>query len=296
MQVTFLGTSAMMPTKERNPSAVFLSYKTEGVLFDCGEGTQRQLKIAGININKITRLLLSHMHGDHMLGLPGLVQTLGAGNYNGVLEICCPKGAKMQIEALFNAVVFDFRIRCRITEVWDGIFFEGKDFLLEAKPLHHKIPCVGYAFVEKDKRKIDIGKVKKFGIPEGPLIGELQNGKSVMYKGKKVQPDDVSHSVKGRKLAFITDTVYCKNAVLLAKDADLLICEGTFAHGLEDKAHEYMHLTSREAGQIASQAGAKKLVLTHFSARYKTTHDVEEDAKTVFPEVVCAKDFMRITV
>src|SRR3989344_1453883 len=154
MQLTFLGTSSMVPTKERNQIAVFLSYDTEGILFDCGEGTQRQFKIAGISLSKVTKILISHWHGDHVLGLPGLMQTLSSTDYTGKLEIYGPIGTKKRIEKMFEAFVFDKRLDFDVKEVKSGVFFENNDFQLEAHQLEHGIEILGYSFVEKDKRKI----------------------------------------------------------------------------------------------------------------------------------------------
>lgn len=296
MQITILGTSAMLPTKDRNPSAIFLNYKAEGILFDCGEGTQRQMKIAGIPFSKITKLLITHWHGDHVLGIPGLIQSMGGSDYQGTLEIYAPKGCKKHFEHMLQGIVFDFRINVKFMEVTKKAFFKGNDFNLEALPLDHKIPCLGYSFIENEKRKIDMIKAKKMGIPEGPLIGEIQEGKSINFKGKKIDPDEISSVVKGKKITFITDTTVCKNAYELAKDSDLLICESSYASNLKAKALEYKHLTAHDAALIASKSNAKKLVLTHFSARYKNTLEIEEDARTLFDNIICANDFTRINL
>jgi len=261
MEITFLGTSASLPTKDRNPSAVFLSYKGYGVLFDCGEGTQKQLKIAGIPFSKINKILITHWHGDHILGLTGLIQSMGLGEYNGVLEIYAPEGYKRLFDLLCRAVSADIRIDFKFIEVKKGVFFENEDFSLEALPLNHGILCLGYSFVEKDRRRIDLKAVKKLGIPEGPLLGELQDGKSIVFNGKKVHPDDTTSIVKGKKIAFITDTKLCNNVYTLAEDADLLICESSYCSDLKDKAEEYFHLTAKDAGLIANKANAKKLIL-----------------------------------
>jgi len=296
MQLTFFGTSSMVPTKERNPSSFFLSYKDEGILFDCGEGTQRQMAIAGIKPTKITKILLSHWHGDHVLGLAGLIQTMGAMEYAGKLEIYGPKGTLKHFKGLFDAYVFDLRINIDVKEVEAGVFFENNEFRLEALPLSHRTPCVAFAFVEKEKRKINMVEAKKLGLSEGPLIGQLQEGKSVVHEGKKITPDMISTVVKGRKLAFVTDTVLVKNCAEIAKDADLLVCEASYTSELQDKAAEYKHLTALEAGQIASRANVKKLVMTHFSARYKNTIELEKDARTAFDNVLAAKDFMKVNM
>lgn len=296
MEIIFLGTAAMVPTKERNHSAVFISYKNEGILFDCGEGTQRQLKVAGITVTKLTRIFLTHWHGDHVLGLLGVLQTLGSNEYQGTLEIYAPKGCKRLFENLCSGIVFDFRINAKFFEVESGKICETRDFYIECASMHHNIPCIGFSFVEKDKRKINMSFAKKLGLNEGPLIGELQEGKTIEFKGKKIKPDDVSTIIKGRKIAYITDTRPNTNCNKLVKDADLFICESSYASDLAGKAEEYKHMTSSEAAQIANKNNVKKLVLTHFSARYKNTLEVEEDARTYFNNVLCAKDFMRVSV
>lgn len=295
MQITFLGTSCMMPTKERNPSAVFMQFKSEGILFDCGEGTQRQMKIAGIPLSKVTRICVSHWHGDHILGLPGMLLTIASLELNRSVEIYGPRGSKNAFQALFGGIEFETKFNIKITEVHDGKFFENEDFELESMPMKHPVACVAYAFVEKDRRRIKVDYVKKLGIPEGPLLGELQRGKSIEWKGKNVTVDEATTLIKGRKIVFMTDTLVNENCYKLAANADILIIDSTYSSKLKDKAVEHGHLTALEAAQIASKAGVKKLVLTHFSARYKNTLELEEDARTAFDNVICAHDFMKIT-
>ena len=294
MQITFLGTSSMVPTKERNQIAVFLSYGSEGILLDCGEGTQRQFKIAGISLTKVTKILLSHWHGDHVLGLPGLIQTLSSMDYNGKLEIYGPVGTKKRMEKMFEAFVFDKRISLVVKEVKEGILFENNEFQLEAYQLEHGIENLGYKFVEKDKRKVDMKKARKLRIPEGPLLGRLQQGKAIEFNGKRIEPDEVTDIESGKKIAYITDTVLCDNCYRIAENADLLICEATYSSKLVGKSEEYGHMTAKQAAQIANKANAKQLVLIHFSARYKNTQELEEDARGIFDNVICAKDFMKI--
>ncbi|MBI2656346.1 ribonuclease Z [Candidatus Woesearchaeota archaeon] len=294
MQITFLGTSSMVPTKERNQIAVFLSYGSDGILFDCGEGTQRQFKIAGISLTKVTKILISHWHGDHVLGLPGLIQTLSSMDYSSKLEIYGPVGTKKRMEKMFEAFVFDKRLDFVVKEAKSGIFFENNDFQLEAYQLEHGIETLGYRFVEKDKRKIDMKKVKKFDIPIGPLLGKLQQGITIEHNGKKIVPDDVTYVEDGKKLSYITDTVLCDACHKIAEDADLLICEATYSSKLVGKSEEYGHMTAKQAAQLANKSNAKQLVLIHFSARYKNTQELEEDARNIFDNVICAKDFMKI--
>jgi len=294
MEITFLGTSAMQPTKDRNPSAVLLQYRGQGILFDCAEGTQRQLKIAGLPITSVTKVLISHWHGDHVLGISGLIQSLGASDYKGVVELYGPVGSKKYVKSMFEGIEFDFRVNFKVIEVEDGVIFENDDYYIECAPLKHKIPCIGYSFIEKDRLRIKIDACRKYGIKEGPLMGKLQQGKDVVVKGKTVKAKDVTYVVEGKKVTYLVDTGLTTNCYELADDADLLICEASFAKELSSKAESYLHLTSHDAGLIASKSGAKKLVLTHFSARYTNTAQLESDARDVFDNVVCAKDFMRI--
>lgn len=296
MQLTFLGTACMMPTKERSAGALLLQFKSDGILFDCGEGTQRQMKIAGIPLSKVTKICISHWHGDHVFGLPGLLLTISAMEMDKTVDIYGPRGSKKAFQALFGGIEFDAKFNIRITEVHDGKFFENDDFVLESAPMKHRIPCVGYSFIEKDRRRIKVDYVKKLGIPDGPLLGELQRGKNIEFKGKKVLADDATTLIKGKKITFLTDTLPNENCFKLASNADILISDSTYSSNLKEKAAEWGHLTALEAAQIASQSGVKKLILTHFSARYKNTSEVEEDARTAFDNVVAAYDFMKITI
>jgi len=293
MQITFLGTSCAKPTKERSHSAIFLSYGSEGILFDCGEGTQRQFAIAGIKPSKITKIMISHWHGDHVLGLPGLIQTMSLSEYEGKLKIYGPKETKERLKKMMDALIFENRIDIEVHEI-DGKFIDTKDFSIEAIELDHNIISLGFRFVEKDKRRINVPFIKKLGIPEGPLLGKLQEGETITWKGKKISPDDATKTEKGKIICYHPDSAPAKNSLKLAQDADILICESTYASDLEKKAHDYKHMTAKQAGLVASQSNAKKLFLTHFSPRYKDAHELEEDARDVFDNVIAAKDFMKI--
>jgi len=286
----------MQPTKERNHPAALLTFKSEGILVDCGENTQRQLKIAGISPARITKILISHWHSDHVLGLPGLLQTMGANEYPGVVKIYGPKGTKERIDYMFKAFVFDVKVKFKIVEIEPGKFFENEDFYLECLPLDHGIVCYGYRFTEKDRRKINVGYVEKLGIPEGPLLGKLQKGETIEWKGKKVLLDEATYVVPGKKIAFVCDTLFCNNCIELAREVDVLVSEAAFTSEHQEKAEAYMHMTAKHAAEVANRAQAKKLVLTHFSQRYKTNEEIEEDAKQIFSNVVCAQDFMHVKI
>lgn len=296
MQVTILGTSSMVPTKERNHSAVFLKQGSEGILFDCGEGTQRQIKLAGLKATAVTRLLISHWHGDHVLGIPGLLQTLGGSDYQGTLHIYGPKGTKERIRKMFDAFVFDDPLEMRVHDIEPGKFLDTKEFYIEAYRLEHTTDCLGFRFIENNRRRIKVEYVKKIGIPDGPKLGDLQRGKNITWKGKVVSPQDATYIVKGKIFSYVVDTRPCDGAYKAAINADLLITEATYTSKLESKADEYGHMSAAQAAQMASQAGVKKLVLTHFSQRYKDALEILEDARAYFPEVIAAEDFMKIKV
>jgi len=296
MQLTFLGTSCMVPTKERNLPGVFLTYNNIGILFDCGENIQRQMNIAGIKRTKVDIILITHFHADHMSGLIGLLQTISNEDNEKKIMLFGPEGTKQHMACLFKSCKFP-RINITIKELKPkGVekFFETENFFLSCSKLDHSIPCLGYSFEEKEKIKISLEKAKKYGLKQGPILGKIKQGKTIIFKGKKIKPEDITYKVKGKKITYIVDTLPCKNAIELAKDSDLLISEAVYTSSLEEKAREYKHLTAKQAAFIANNANVKKLILTHFSQRYKSTKEIEEDAKTYFNNVVCSYDFMKI--
>jgi ribonuclease Z len=296
IELTFLGTSAMVPTAARNHSALFIKYKSEGILIDCGEGTQRQCKQFKIPLPKITKILISHWHGDHCLGLPGLLQTLSAEHPEKELIIYGPVGIKKHIKLMMEAFPFDCKLNLEVKEITTGIFIKNKDFTIEAHQLDHSVATIGFRFVEEDRRRINVKAAEKIGIPNGPLLGKLQRGTAVTFKGVKILPDDVTYIVIGKKIGIIPDTGKCKECIDIAKETDLLICEATFMKTEEDKAEQYKHLTAEQAAMIAQAAEAKKLIITHFSQRYKEKNAHGEEAKDVFPNTMMAFDGMQVKV
>jgi ribonuclease Z len=290
MEFTLFGTSSMVPTAKRNHSGALLSFKDEKILIDCGEGTQRQFRKAKITPTKITKILLTHWHGDHILGLPGLFLTLGANNYGKDLEVYGPKGTKMYMKKLMSFFVPRQVVKFKVFEVESGVFFENEFFSLEAIPLEHSTHTVGYAFVEKDRRKIDMEKLEKKGVKSGPILKKLQRGEDIEVDGKKIKVSSVTSLIKGKKIALVTDTRKCANAIKIAKNADVLFCESTYLHDRLEMAKERGHMTATQAGQIAKQAKVKKLVLIHFSQRYKDVAPLEAEAKKVFKNVEAGVD------
>jgi len=292
MQITFLGTGSMLPTKERNGTAVLLSHRDETILFDCGEGTQKQMRIMGIPVTKITKILISHWHGDHVFGLPGLLLTMGASHYNKTLAIYGPKGSKKRFADLQRPWIPQEKISLHLKEVSKGIFFDGAYFHLEALPLEHTTQVIGFSFVEKDKRNINTAYTKQFGLVKNPILRDLQAGKDITWQGKKIKASTATTLTKGKKITFLTDTKMCANAVRLARNADILICEATYDAAMQEKAKEYGHLTAKDAAMIAKKAKVKKLIITHFSQRYKDIKALEQEAKQVFSNTIAAHDFM----
>jgi ribonuclease Z len=251
---------------------------------------------AGIRPNKITKIFLSHWHGDHMLGLPGLLQTMAVNEYTKALNIYGPPGSKLKYKKMLDAFESSYKIEATMHDVKEGKFLETDDYYVESYPLAHRTKCYGYRLVEKDIRRIQMSKLKKLGVSQGPIVGKIQEGKTITVKGKKIKPTDVSILVKGRIFAYIADTRPCKNCIKIAKNADLLLCESTYTSEHKDKAETYKHMTAQEAAQIAAQSNVKKLILTHYSARYKDEHVLEEDAREIFDNSFGAKDFAKFKI
>jgi ribonuclease Z len=296
MQITFLGTSSMVPTKERNHFSFFFKYKEEGMLFDCGEGTQRQLRIVGIKPTSITKIFITHFHGDHVLGLPGLLQTMSASQYEKTLQIYGPKGIKKFIKKIQELFVYDNKLNYKVNEITKIKFLKTNDYSIEAYELEHSVKCIGYRFIENDKLKINMQKAKSFGLKEGPLLGKLQNNEEIIFNNKKIYPKDVTYIIKGRIIGFISDTIMTNNCLKIAKNADILISESTHTSRHIEKAEEYKHFTSKQAAFVANQSNVKKLILTHFSQRYKEIDEILNDAREIFPETIAAYDFLKITL
>lgn len=291
IKVTFLGTGDAIPTKLRNHTSILVEFKNEHILLDCGEGTQRQFKIAEISPNKLTRILITHWHGDHILGLPGLFQTLAMGNYSKELQIHGPKGTKHYI-SLMQQLFREFKINIHVHEISSGIIINEKDFYIEAREMNHGIPCLAYSIKLKDKIRIKKDKLKKLKIPNTPLLKELQKGKDIIINDKKIKAKDVTYLDKGKKISFILDTGNTPNAIKIAKNSDLLVAESTFSSAEKDIAKEYKHLTSEDAANITKKSKGKKLILTHISQRYEANlSQIEKEAKRIFRNTSIVKDF-----
>ncbi|MBT4174519.1 ribonuclease Z [archaeon] len=297
MEITFLGTTSMVPTKDRNHSAILLAFKDEKILIDCGEGTQRQLRMAKIAAPRITKILITHWHGDHVLGLPGLMQTLIANDYNKDLEIYVPEGTKDNFKKMFGFFVLrGDTIRHKVIEVPEGKFFESEDFELHAFKVDHTSSSVGYVFKEKDRKRINLQYLKKFGLKQNPILKKLQQGKDIVWEGKKIKVKDATVPVKGKKISFVLDTKYFAGLVKPVKDSDILIAESTYLDDMKKVAVERKHMTAQQAGSLAKKAKVSELYLTHFSQRYQDLKLFLDEARKEFKNVKVARDFLKVRV
>ena len=265
--IIFLGTSQAIPTATRNHTAILLKYKNENILIDCGEGTQRQFRKAKINPCKLTRILITHWHGDHILGLPGLFQTLVLNGYKKTLHIYGPKGTRKYIKELSKFFPIK-RLKIKTKEI-KGKFLNTPDFEISALLLQHGCPCNGYVFKEKQKIRIDKTELKRLKIKDMSKIAQLAKGKTIKVNGKIIKPSQLTYKQPSRKIVFILDTKLTPNVNKLAQNSELLIMEATYSKKQENLAKKYGHLTAEQAAKTAKKAKAKKLILTHISQRYE---------------------------
>lgn len=294
--ITFLGTGQAIPTAKRNHTAILLSYADENILVDCGEGTQRQFRKAKLNPCKITRILITHWHGDHVLGLPGLLQTLALNNYNKTLHVYGPRRTKLFMDLLYKLFIATGKLKLEVHEIDRGKIFENENFYIEAERMHHGAPCLSYSFIEKDKIRINKSKLNKLKI-KGKLIAELARGKDIEWQGKKIKAKDLTYKQEGKKITIIMDTGINENCEKIAKNSDLLICEAVYTKAEEEKAAEYKHLTAAQAGEIAKKSKVKKLILTHLSQRYENKENLLlKEAKKIFKNVEIAEDLTKVEV
>jgi len=291
IKLTFLGTSAQIPTAKRNHTGILLSYSKENILIDCGEGIQRQFRKAKLNPCKVNRILLTHIHGDHVFGLPGLLSTFNSSEYNKTLFIYGPRGTKRFLEAFMGISKVKRKFKIEVKEV-KGKFFETPDFYLEAEEMEHGIPTNAYNFVKKGLRRIDKAKLKKLKIASGSHLQKLKQGKDMKYNGKKYLAKNLTFKENNLKISFIIDTLINKKMAPFVKGSDLFVCESSFGDDLKDQAKKHLHLTSKQAAETAKKAKVKKLVLTHISQRYeKNLKALLNSAKKIFKNTHLAEDF-----
>jgi len=298
LEITFLGTGSGPPAKDRSHSAIYLHYDKHNMLFDCGEGTQRQMIIAkGISFMKIDHVFITHWHADHWIGLIGLLYTINLEGRKRTLYIHGPDAERFigdildldywgtGFQVIPKSVPFGGNREVKV--------YETDDFEIIATPTKHSVPSVAYAFRERDRVNLDIKKAEKlFGLKQGRLAGQLKEKGEITFRGKKIRIEDVGIRKPGMKVVYSGDTEPCENIVKLSKDADLLIHDSTFM----EKKDEMMHSGVREAADLAKKANVRNLILTHFSRRYNNVKEFEDEAKKIFRNSSAARDFMKVVL
>lgn len=296
-ELVVLGTASQVPTRQRNHNGYLLRWDAEGLLFDPGEGTQRQMLLAGVPVSAVTRLCLTHLHGDHCLGVPGVVQRLSLDQVRHPVDAYFPASGAEFFTRLRHASAFhDTAVVREHTVAADGPVASGPFGVLEARALEHSVDAVGYRLTEPDGRRFVPDLLAAHGIA-GPAVGALQRHGTVVVDGRTVGLDDVTEPRPGQRFAFVMDTRLCDAVYALADGADLLVIEATFLDEDEELATRYGHLTARQAARVAAQCGVRRLVLTHFSQRYTNMdrHAVQA-AEEFGGDLVIAEDLTRVAV
>jgi ribonuclease Z len=300
LSLRFLGTSAARPTIERNVSSIALLREGEAFLFDCGEGTQRQMMRYGITFN-LDDVFFTHFHTDHMLGIVGLLRTMSLQGRTNPLRLWGPPGAERMIKRAesLGSERLAFGLEIRDLNPADAI--PRKGYLIHTFALEHRgPPSIGYVIAESERRgRFNPELAAQLGIPEGPLWGRIHRGESVtLDDGRVIDPSAlVGETRPGRKIVITGDTRPCAATILAAEDADLLVHESTFGDEEAERAVETGHSTAREAAQVAKMAGVRRLILTHVSARYaRDAGELEQEARSVFPETRVARDGLEVEV
>jgi ribonuclease Z len=304
VEFVFLGTGAGIPSKGRNVSAIALHLLEErGTtwLFDCGEATQHQILHTNVRPRKIEKIFISHLHGDHIFGLPGL---LGSRSFQGgdtELTVYGPKGLKEFIEVSLKVSNTHIKYPLHIIEIEEGIIFEDKHIRVEVQKLEHGIPSHGYRLIEKDvPGALLVDKLQALGIQPGPLYKKIKDGETIELEDGSILDgkDFIGPPQRGKVVAILGDTRICDNCLSLAQDADVLVHEATFSAEDEEQAYEFYHSTTAGAANIAKEAGVGQLILTHVSSRYQGEDCAMllQEAQVIFPNTILAEDFTRVTV
>lgn len=304
MDIFFLGTGAGMPAKLRNVTSIALKLLEErGAvwLFDVGEATQHQILHTSIKPRRFEKIFITHLHGDHIYGLPGLLSSRSFQGGESEVTVYGPKGIKEYIHVSLSLSQTYLKYPLSVIEIEEGIIFEDDQFTVEARLLDHGIPSYGYRVVEKDRPGTLLAdKLIEAGIQPGPIFRKIKNGETVtLDDGRTIEPHEfVGPEQKGRIVTILGDTRINDNSILLAKNADLLIHEATFSKGEEQLAFDYFHSTTHQAAEIAKLAGCKQLCLTHISSRYDRNawRELVDEAKEIFLNTDIAEDFKEIHI
>ena len=293
-EILFLGTSGSVPSRERSLPCVAIRMSRDIILFDCGEGSQRQLMISPFSFMKIKAIFVSHMHGDHFLGIPGLLQTMNMSGRKEDILLVGPDGFRDTMDHLIRACGRDVGYNIDIIEASGGDTFVFKEFVVRAFDVLHNIPSLGYIFEENERRgRFNRPKAISLGIQPGPDFSRLQRGETV----NGVCPEEViGPPRKGRRTIYSGDTVKCPQVIRAAKDADVLIHEATYSSADSKLAEEHMHSTAADAAETAREANASVLLITHVSGRYNDHSVLEDECRKIFPNTVLAKDMLLFSV
>jgi ribonuclease Z len=295
-ELVVLGTASQVPTRYRNHNGYLLRWDDEAFLFDPGEGTQRQMIFADVSASTVTRVCITHFHGDHCLGLAGVSQRISLDGAPHVVHAYYPASGQVYYERLRHASIYYDIGRWEPHPIEEGGEIERTPaWTLSALPLDHGVPTLGYRLQEADQRTMLPERLKSLGIT-GPAVRTLITDGRIEAGGRTISIDEVSVPRPGQAVAFVMDTRMCDEAIRLARGVDLLVCESTYLTADAEKAREHGHLTAAEAATIAREAGAKQLVLTHFSQRYPEVEPFVDEAKAIFPAVVAARDGETIAV
>ncbi|WP_407377333.1 ribonuclease Z [Methanobrevibacter sp.] len=297
MEIIFLGTSSAVHSKERNHPSIALKAFGDVMLFDCGEGAQRQMLHTKVSPMKISKIFISHFHGDHILGLPGLLQSLGLQGREEKMTIYGPKGLGKVMDAIFNFGYCKFDYPIEFIEIGSEIIEETDEYIIRSQMVRHNVPCLAYSIEEKKKPRFLREKAIELGVPVGPAFGRLHNGEEVEVDGKIIKPEQVlGEPRKGIKITYSGDTRPCEELIEFAKDSTILIHESTFSTQDEENAEEHGHSTAADAAYVAKQSNTNELILTHISTRYNGDFYkiLLNEAREIFENTKIAYDFMNI--
>ena len=301
-EIVCLGTTCMIPTKYRAHISNALFYEGDIFLFDCGENTQLQIKLSKLPIGSIKKIFISHFHGDHVLGLLGLMQTLSNTENFKHLQIYGPKNTKSFISHMLKSTIFKPKFKLEVIELKPKKnkllkFIETDEFEIYCSELKHSVLCLGYRFCEKDKINLKKEMIQEYKIDKNiKLLKDLKDKKDIVVDSKKLSFKKFTYIKEGKKIAFVFDTNVCENINLLCKNCDYLIMEATFLYKKDKKlAKMYEHMSAFETAQIAKKNNVKNLIITHFSQRYNSKELLDE-AKEVFENTIEAKDLLRIKI
>lgn len=298
MQIVFLGTGGSWPSPRRNVSAIAIKRGPEILLFDCGEGTQRQFMLSPLSFMRVSRVFLTHFHGDHFLGLPGMVQSMSMNGRTEPLDVFGPAGTRRLVAELISLGHFRSAFEVRARDLSDGERVDCGEYGITAFEAAHTVPALSYSLEEAPRPgRFDLEAAKRLGIPEGPLYRRLQAGEAVAIGDRTFTPEDVlGPPRRGRKIVYTGDTMPTRKLVTHARGADVLIHDATADTALEEKANRYGHSTARQGAEVAREAGVGTLILTHVSPRYEDASVILADAKAVFDRAILAEDFLSIDV